>query len=416
MASNASDKHGLTALWSSVDRFTQCFNRRLVFSCTLIALSQINFGFDQGVFTNTQAMDQFQKEFGEWNAENEEWVIEPYFISLLNSLNYIGFAVGIVAGSIISARHGRRAVMYAMCGWALVGAIILVTAQHREQILAGRVVAYVYIGMELAVVPVFQSELVPSRVRGFVVGSYQSGLLFGQLLASLVCRGTSTIDSNNSWRVPMGLLFIIPSIVGCGAFFMPESPRWLLLKGRDTVALESLTALRRGKYCDQEIKQELLDVQNTIDLTASKGSWIELFQGPNLKRTLVVIFVNIFLQITGSNFTAVYGALFYRSLGTVNPFSINAGSTAINIAMVIVSQLSCDKVGRRPLMFVGTLVQTIGLYCVGGLGTINDPSVGVRNGIMAAFVLFGAGFALGWAPLSHAIAAEVPTMKLRDKV
>lgn len=110
----------------------------------------------------------------------------------------------------------------------------------------------------------------------------------------------------------MGLLFIIPSIVGCGAFFMPESPRWLLLKGRDTEALESLTALRRGKYSDQEIKQELLDVHNTIDLTASKGSWIELFQGPNLKRTLVVIFVNIFLQITGSNFTAVYGALFYR--------------------------------------------------------------------------------------------------------
>lgn len=416
MASNAPEKHGQPTLWSSVDRFTQCFNRRLVFSCTLIALSQINFGFDQGVFTNTQAMDQFQKVFGEWNAEDEDWVIEPYFLSLLNSLNYIGFAVGIVTGSIISARLGRRAVMYAMCGWALVGAIILVTAQHREQILAGRVVVYVYIGMELAVVPVFQSELVPSRVRGFVVGSYQSGLLFGQLLASLVCRGTSTIDGNNSWRVPMGLLFIIPSIVGCGAFFMPESPRWLLLKGRDAEALESLTALRRGKYSEDQIKQELLDVQNTIDLTASKGSWIELFQGPNLKRTLVVIFVNIFLQITGSNFTAVYGALFYRSLGTVNPFSINAGSTAINIFVVIVSQLSCDKVGRRPLMFVGTLVQTIGLCCVGGLGTINDPSIAVRNGIMAAFVLFGAGFALGWAPLSHAIAAEVPTMKLRDKV
>lgn len=303
-----------------------------------------------------------------------------------------------------------------MCGWALVGAVILVTAQHREQVLAGRVVAYVYIGMELAVVPVFQSELVPSRVRGFVVGSYQSGLLFGQLLASLVCRGTSTIDGNSSWRVPMGLLFIIPSIVGCGAFFMPESPRWLLLKGRDAEALQSLTTLRRGKYSEEQIRQELLDVQNTIDLTASKGSWMELFQGPNLKRTLVVIFVNIFLQITGSNFTAVYGALFYRSLGTVNPFSINAGSTAINIAMVIVSQLSCDKVGRRPLMFVGTLVQTIGLCCVGGLGTINDPSIAVRNGIMAAFVLFGAGFALGWAPLSHAIATEVPTMKLRDKV
>ena len=401
---------------SAIRRFTNCFNGRLIYAITLIALSQINFGFDQGVFTNTQAMTPFERKFGIWNSTRDTWVIEPYFLSLLNSLNYIGFAFGIVTGSTISARFGRRAVMFAMCGWALVGAILLVTAQHREQILAGRVVAYVYIGMELAVVPVYQSELVPSRVRGFVVGSYQSGLLIGSLLASVICRGTSTIDDDNAWRVPMGLLFIIPTIVGCGAFYLPESPRWLLSKGRDVDALASLTVLRQGRYSQEEIRHELLEIQDTIEALAVKGRWIELFQGTNLKRTLIVVGVNIFLQITGSNFSAVYGAVFYKSLGTVNPFSMSAAGSAINIFMVLIAQLCADTVGRKPLMFVGVLVQTIGLFCVGGLGTMADQSVAVRNGIVAAFVLFGAGFALGWAPLSHAIAAEVPTLRLRDKV
>lgn len=64
-----------------------------------------------------------------------------------------------------------------MCCWAMVGAIILVTSQLKEQMLAGQIVTYAYIGMELALVPVLQSELTPAPVRGFVVGTYQLGLL-----------------------------------------------------------------------------------------------------------------------------------------------------------------------------------------------------------------------------------------------
>ena len=71
-----------------------------------------------------------------------------------------------------------------MCLWALLGAVILVTARHKEQMLAGRIVAYVYIGMELAIVPVLQSELTPAPIRGLVVGTYQSGLLVSRSLLS----------------------------------------------------------------------------------------------------------------------------------------------------------------------------------------------------------------------------------------
>lgn len=160
-----------------IRRFTGCVNGRLLYSCALIAFSQVNFGMDQGAFNGTQAMDSFIRKFGEYDPAINKYAIATWFLSLLNSLNYIGFAFGLVLGSFINARFGRRMTMFTMCIWALLSSILLVTAQHKEQILAGRIIAYIYIGNELAVVPVLQSELTPAPIRGFVVGTYQSGLL-----------------------------------------------------------------------------------------------------------------------------------------------------------------------------------------------------------------------------------------------
>ncbi|GJC79626.1 hypothetical protein ColLi_02464 [Colletotrichum liriopes] len=73
---------------------TQHFNKRLFASVFLIAVSQFNYGFDNQAFTSTQAMDAFERQFGEYDSATQQWKIPTYFLSFLNSLNYIGFAVG----------------------------------------------------------------------------------------------------------------------------------------------------------------------------------------------------------------------------------------------------------------------------------------------------------------------------------
>lgn len=190
--------------------------------------------FDQQGFNSTQAMDAFERDFGVCNADGT-CALEPYYLSLLNGVIYIGFAVGQCwwgfdqadtvlnkpipgawVGSSISSRYGRRMTIFCMSIWALCAATILVTSgvsHNKWQLLVGRVLNYVYIGMELTSVPVYQSEVVPGPVRGLAVGSYQFSLGIGGLLVNSICRGTSEIKDDRSWCAYLGGLCSVASLM-----------------------------------------------------------------------------------------------------------------------------------------------------------------------------------------------------------
>lgn len=162
------------------DKF-RLFNKRLALTCILIAISTCNYGFDNQAFASTQAMDSFEKQFGVWDDKTQAYVLPPVWLSLFNSLNYIGFAAGmfrsssmgiprsptnrsrlfsgVIFGSMLSSRIGRRWCIFLMSCYALVTATIGVTSTTREQIMAARVLNYVYVGIELAVIPTLQSEI-----------------------------------------------------------------------------------------------------------------------------------------------------------------------------------------------------------------------------------------------------------------
>lgn len=116
----------------------QHFNRTLFLSVLLIAVSQFNYGFDNQAFAQTQAMDAFEKQFGEYDASTGAYSLPTRFESLLNGVPFVGFAVGLMVGSLISARYGRRMTMFCMSLYALVSATIVITATTSGQILAGR--------------------------------------------------------------------------------------------------------------------------------------------------------------------------------------------------------------------------------------------------------------------------------------
>jgi MFS family permease len=268
--------------------------------------------------------------------------------------------------------------------------------------------------MELSVIPVFQSEIMPAPVRGFAVGSYQMSIGLGGLIINSVCRGTSTLTTNAAWRIPMGLYYIVPTIVGSSVWFIPESPRFLLSKARVEEAKVSLRRLRVDKSAsaiDTEVESILLSLEAEKD----NGTYSDLVKGTNLRRTLIVMGTNFFLQATGQSFSSSYGTVFIKSLGTVNAFTMAAVNTSLNAVGSFIGMVLVDKVGRRPILCVGSFMQGAVLLTMGGVGSIATQTVQTKSAVVAMTTLFGFTFSTGWAPLTYIISSEMGEQKLRDK-
>ncbi|KAJ5616896.1 hypothetical protein N7537_002010 [Penicillium hordei] len=389
------------------------FNKRLALSCSLIALSSFNYAFDNQGFAQTQAMDAFEKKFGVYDAKAKTWALDTQWKSYFNGLPYLTFACGVVIGSFISAQFGRRWCMFVMSIYALGTATITTTSQSSDQILAARILNYIYIGMELSVVPVFQSEIAPTQIRGFMVGTYQLTITFGGMVIGWVCNGTSKIHDDRSWRIPLGLFFIIPTIIASLIWFIPESPRWLLIQGRMEEARINLQKIREGAFTSDEIEDEFASIQKGLQSEPEQGRFKELFSKSNRKRTAIVVGLNFFQQATGQAFASQYGTLYVKSLQTINSFNFNVINGFIGLVIVLLCLYLNDRVGRRPLLLIGAAIQATSLLIMGGLG-VHTPSYSQKSAIVAMLSLFTVGFNVGWAALTYVVTTEIPTLRLRD--
>ncbi|PON21178.1 sugar transporter [Trichoderma gamsii] len=396
------------------NRFARHFTPRLALSVALIALSTFNYGFDNQGIATSQAMLAYKKQFGDFNPKTNTYAVPTYYLSLLNSLNFIGFAVGLYVGSNISARYGRRMAMFCMSLWAIMSATVLISATTRGQVLAGRILNYTYIGMELATCPPFQAEIVPAPIRGFAVGTYQTSLLLGGVIINSVCRGTSELTSNAAWRIPMGLFYIVPITVASCVWFIPESPRWLLLQDREEDALRSLQTLR-GSDPSYNALEDLEVLRLSLIDEHNQGRYSDLFRGTNRRRTLVAMGMNFFIQATGSPFTAAYGTLFVQSIGSINPFNYSIMSSSINFFSCLVGISITDRIGRRPILMTGSVLQVIWLFTMGGIGTAANPSLAQKKVIVGATALSSASLTFSWDPLNYIVTTELPASRLRDK-
>jgi SP family sugar:H+ symporter-like MFS transporter len=304
--------------------------------------------------------------------------------------------------------------MFTMSCYALITATIAVTSQSREQIMAARILNYVYVGMELSVVPTFQSEIVPAPVRGLVVGSYQFSLVLGGLVINSVCYGTSSLSGDRAWRIPIGLFYIVPSIVLSLIYFVPESPRWLLCQDRVEEARANLQRLRQGAFSDDEIDAEFQDLCVALEREEEQGQFMELFRGINLKRSFIVAGVNFFQQATGQAFVSQYGAVYVRSLKLMNPSLFSLCSSSVSLVTVFFSLLATDRFGRRTLLLASSVIMAAVLISFGGLGIDQPVPVPRKKGLVGLMLVFAIGGGTGWLPLTYVVATEVSALRLRD--
>jgi MFS family permease len=223
----------------------------------------------------------FIKRFGTYNQHTKKHVISPENLSLLNSLPRATFAVGVLVGGFVAERIGRRPVVLMMMLICMVGVITSYTAKTFGQILAGRMIVQGYVGMEGFLVPMFQAELAPPAVRGSVVISYLFNHVFGSFIMACITYRTSRLDTDNCWKIPIAVMFFIPSVVILCFWLLPESPRLLVRKGRDEEALKQLRYLYSSNV-QYSPEQELGLLKECLAQEVEKDRWIDLIRGTNL--------------------------------------------------------------------------------------------------------------------------------------
>lgn len=151
-----------------------------------------------------------------------------------------------------------------------------------------------------------------------------------------------------------------------------------------------------------------------ISINEEKGTFMELWRGTNLRRTLIIIGANMCAQLTGQSFGSKYGVVFLRQIGTVNAFVLNVINNALFIVVVMVAMLLIDRLGRRPVLLTGSFMQSASMFVIGGLGTIAVMPHSYRVGLSAMLTVFYSGFCLGWASIYHVLTSEIPNSRMRD--
>ncbi|PWW78104.1 general substrate transporter [Tuber magnatum] len=283
-----------------------------------------------------------------------------------------------------------------------------------SQFTVGRVINFAMTGFTIVVVPIFQSECAPPALRGMISATLQLQIGFGQLVASLVNYGTKGMDGDVSWLIPTGLQLVVPIIILGLLPMLPESPRWLMARGRKDEALRAMAKLRK-KDVPIELLREEMELLAASDTNRGKGTWKEIFQGVNRRRTTIAVTAMFFQQITGQAFVSQYAVIFYQRQKIPNPFGISVVQAVVGLVTVIFTSLVVDSFGRRPILLTGGSFMAFFLFVLGGVGTIRNPNATQKNAMVASNILFGASYALSWAPLSYTILGEAATSRLKEK-
>ncbi|KAL5346941.1 hypothetical protein ACLOAV_008084 [Pseudogymnoascus australis] len=313
------------------------FTPMMAFLAVYLSLAALNFGYDVGTFGGVQAMTAFVHKFGEYDTAKGKFALPTYLSSLMNSLPFVGKLIGALACGPISERYGRKTAVAIMACISLVGVTLQTSATTASQFLLGRVINFAMTGFCVVVTPIYQAECAPAELRGLISATLQFQIAFGQLVASLVNFGTQSIKGDSSWRIPIGLQFIVPVIILALLPFMPESPRWLISKGRREQAAKSLRVLRGKKISEEQIEWEITALANYSG-NEDKGTWKEVFNidnrawQKNEKNTMVAS-----MMLFGGAYALSWAPISYVIIGEVSSQRVKEKTNDLAVSVSVIT-------------------------------------------------------------------------------
>ena len=265
---------------------------------------------------------------------------------------------------------------------------------------AYRIIGGIGVGLASMLSPMYIAEIAPAGVRGKLVSWNQFAIIFGMLIIYFVNwfiarNGDETWLINEGWRwmffsglIPSGIfLFLL--------FFVPETPRFLVMKGREAKALNVLKKIS-GEGDAGRILEEIRET-----LRESRAPWLSY----GFFVIFIGIMLSVFQQFVGVNVVLYYAGNIFRNMGASTDSSLLQTIIVgmINLLFTVVAILSVDRFGRKPLMILGALCMGVSMTCLGFTFYFGQPGL-----LALVFMLtYTAGFAMSWGPVTWVLLSEI---------
>ncbi|KAK6907689.1 hypothetical protein I203_101688 [Kwoniella mangroviensis CBS 8507] len=426
VAAVASGESGLDS-WGD---FLKKEYRRPIFFCALIAIAPIAYGYDGTYFTSLLETPVFVRQFGD--IIDGKPAISSSDQSLWVSIIQVGEVVGSLAAGPIGDYSGRKGGLLSAIILLAIGVVLqMIIVGSGALLTVGRLIAGAGIGIISNAAPLYLSEIPPVEIRGACVSSWQLMLAIGQVIGACVGLGAHTLESTASWRIPVGINLVWVVLLFGVLFIVPESPRWLLYRGKEAKAERALKKIHAGSDYQDSLVQEQLAILNKsreeeAESSSSVSRWSDLWRNPVERRKFIAtVGILVSQQISGVQFIFSYTTTFFTLVGLKDTFIITIIVDCIEVIGVIASFFVVNRFGRRPLLLYTGIFMLFTLLVVGALGAVagqgerfepylaDHPSFG--KAVAAMICLYVFAFNVAWGPLAWVVAAEMSTGRNRQK-
>ncbi|CAO3617394.1 unnamed protein product [Cunninghamella blakesleeana] len=424
------------------DQHVSLFKNPYLLMVTFIgSFGGIIFGYDQGVIAGVQEMESFKQRFSMTPIEN------GLVVSILELGAWFGTFLFAYLADKLSRKYsiGIAAVIF------LVGSTIQAAALVITHLYVGKFLGGIGVGGISALIPTYLSELAPPEIRGSILATNIFFINFGVCISFWIDFGSSYLDGEMSWRLPLYLQLVLGTVILCGIFFLPFSPRWLMAMGREKEALFVLSRLRKSPIDDLNVIEEWKDIKANVlfdkrldqqyfnlhlnddddtekkkkKLSSIKKIWISytcLFRDGMWKTSLIGVTLFFFQQYMGINAVVYYAPYIVGSLGMKGIQSKLLATGVVGILSVFMGLLSIfyvDKWKRRTALMSGSFGMGAAITTMGILASLfqKDWSSHVTEGWVAVGFLYIYLFCFGfsWGPCTWIVSGELFPLRVRAK-
>lgn len=360
-------------------------------------LAGLMFGLDIGVISGAE---QFIKaDFG----------ISDTMLEHIVSWMMLGAAVGAIAGGWMAKSLGRKRSLMLGALIFVAASIMCGAAQSVAVLLIGRLILGVSIGILSFTAPIYLAEIAPENIRGSMVSFYQLMITIGIFVAYL---SDLAFSYSGNWHWMLGIIAIPGALFFLGIFSLPDSPRWLMMRGRKEEATKVLIRLRGNPKIVEQEEQEI-----AAQLRIPQHGWHMFLQNSNFRRSVGLgVLLQIVQQFTGMNVVMYYAPIIFKDMGYQKEaqmiFTAIVGLT--NVLATFIAIWLVDKWGRKPILYTGFTVMAIGMGVVGTMMHLGITTHGEQIFTVAMLLTFIVGFAMSAGPLIWILCSEVQPINGRD--